>query len=301
MEGRYVGGLALTISAPDREAAIYGVRERLEGYRSRIVIGAKPEERFSHLPRVWGTDGFQTKLYPRRSGDVGALSRTGKLFADPASSTDMDAALELVALLRTATPTAAAAASWAAIENVLKSPTDPGAHLAIERVGTLVACSWPRAELGTLAARRSRAGDAVSAALTGLPTLRKKAQHMAGLLASGGGGPWSNDGEKAAAERMTALFADPTKTLRTVAAYTSHTIARLYRERNVVMHGGVLEGQGLRATLRVAEPLIGAAFDRLTNGTYVRSVSPMRLLAQATTEIELANHRTPQQLCDLLE
>lgn len=301
MSGRHVGGMTVDVETFDRDSAIADLRERLEAYASRLAIGARGDEHLEVHPRVWAKEGFHTRLQPRRRGDVGSLSRTGRLFADPQSGDSMDAALELVALFHRGTPLAAAAAGWAAIENVLKASSDPGAHLAASRLGDVIACSWPRAELSTLAARRSRVGDSFSAQLDALSSLREKARLTAREIAGGGLTTWSDASDAAARERMSALFADPKATLRTVSTYASHTLVRLYRERNSVMHGGHVELRGLRASLRVVEPLVGAGLDRVAHATYVRNITPMHLAAQAATGIELSDHRAAEDLCDLLE
>jgi hypothetical protein len=301
MDGRHVGGMQLTEEAFDRDAAISMMRERIERYTSRLTIGAHADERFEIHPGIWANGGFHTKLEGRRQGEVRSLSRTSRLFAEPQSGDSMDAALELIALLHRGTSSAAAAAAWAAIENVLKTATDPGAHLAAARLGDIIACSWPRAELSTLAARRRRYGDALASQLDALPLLRDKAKLVAHHLRAGTIGLWRDAADEAGAARMIALFNDPYGILSTVSSYTSQTLVRLYRERNSVMHGGQVEREGLRASLRVAEPLVGAGFDRLAHATFVREVTPMRLAAQAATGIELSRHRGPEDLCDLLE
>ena len=57
--------------------------------------------------------------------------------------------------------------------------------------------------------------------------------------------------------------------------------ARLYRQRNMVLHGARMDAVALRASLRTAAPLVGAGIDRIIHAHYVGKVAPLPLTARA--------------------
>ena len=66
----------------------------------------------------------------------------------------MDAAIELLEPLASAAPPTAAAAGWAAFEALLSEPGNHG--VVADRMGAIVACSFPRAELTVLSYQAGR-------------------------------------------------------------------------------------------------------------------------------------------------
>jgi hypothetical protein len=100
--------------------------------------------------------------------------------------------------------------------------------------------------------------------------------------------PVTEPSDRAALRRMELLVATPKKTLQLVSEYVLDAIRRLYRQRNLVMHGGRTERESvaLRAALRTAAPLVGAAFDRIAHAWFVYGMSPLELVAR--TELQMA-------------
>ncbi|MCC8598123.1 hypothetical protein LN475_15930, partial [Xanthomonas vesicatoria] len=76
---------------------------------------------------------------------------------------------------------------------------------------------------------------------------------------------------------------------------------RLYRQRNLILHGGRLDSVALTASLRTVAKLAGAGMDRITHGHYVQGLSPLELVARANLSLALANINQPTDCVDLLE
>ena len=78
----------------------------------------------------------------------------------------------------------------------------------------------------------------------------------------------SETGDEAAEIRMTKILAAPKDAVEDVRALASDPLRRLYRHRNLVLHGGKTDAVGLRSILRVSAPLMGAAMDRIAHAWF---------------------------------
>jgi hypothetical protein len=76
---------------------------------------------------------------------------------------------------------------------------------------------------------------------------------------------------------------------------------RLYRTRNIVLHGGSTQGVALKAALRIAAPLVGAGLDRIIHATLVEGLDPLDLAARADVGLKLVGGETGLGVVDLLE
>lgn len=88
------------------------------------------------------------------------------------------------------------------------------------------------------------------------------------------------------------------KTIRDAIGESFH---RLYRQRNLILHGGRLDSVALEASLRTVAKLAGAGMDRITHGHYVQNLKPMELVAKANLGIALASRDNALDCIDLLE
>ena len=100
---------------------------------------------------------------------------------------------------------------------------------------------------------------------------------------------------------MTALVASPQRSLLGVRAAVEGTLRRLYRQRNIVLHGGSTQAVALDATLRTCAPLVGAGLDRIAHAYLADRVLPLTLAARAETRLALASPKGTAQITDLLE
>ena len=107
--------------------------------------------------------------------------------------------------------------------------------------------------------------------------------------------------DQAAVERVKKLLNDPSREMTTVKDAIADTFHRLYRQRNLILHGGRLDSVTLKASLRTVAKLAGAGIDRITHGHYVQAFRPLELVARANLSIALINKQTALSCVDLLE
>jgi len=94
---------------------------------------------------------------------------------------------------------------------------------------------------------------------------------------------WS---DRAAVERLRELFASPREVVSTIRDHIHNSFARLYRQRNLILHAGRTQAVALRSTLRGASPLVGAGLDRISQARFVSGMKPLQLAGRARTAIE---------------
>ena len=123
---------------------------------------------------------------------------------------------------------------------------------------------------------------------------------MAAAIASGAELSFGDDSDMAACERMTDLLRDAFAVLRDVQAHAAAAFKRLYRNRNLVLHGGHTDSVGLVSSLRTAGPLVGAGMDRIAHAWFVESVRPMELAARAQMGLNTVGSKGGPLPVDLL-
>ena len=107
--------------------------------------------------------------------------------------------------------------------------------------------------------------------------------------------------DQAAVSRVKKLLGNPGPELQTIRDSISESFHRLYRQRNLILHGARLDSVALSASLRTVAKLAGAGMDRITHGHYVQGLKPMELVAKANIGIALASKEAPLACVDLLE
>jgi hypothetical protein len=175
-------------------------------------------------------------------------------------------------------------------------------EIAAARMAALVTCSWPRAELTALShAHKPETPDLLARQLAHAASNRERAIAVASALRSDRTLATKHPADAAAAARMNALVAAPQRSLLGVRAAVEGTLRRLYRQRNIVLHGGSTQAVALDATLRTCAPLVGAGLDRIAHAYLADRVLPLTLAARAETRLALAGPKGTAQITDLLE
>ncbi|MEU6715459.1 hypothetical protein ABZ897_28680 [Nonomuraea sp. NPDC046802] len=240
---------------------------------------------------------------------VGSSVRNGEApyLAEPVRST-IDEALEIASALNHGPLAPAIAGGWAALESLLNEGRDPEERkvMAAIRAAALVTCSWPRAEFTALSYRiREDPGDDLPQRLAACGSNRERAVLVAAELEKRDALPivrsWRTANDLAAVFRMHELLSDRRAVLNRVHWCMEVSFRRLYRCRNIVLHGGSTGGVALDATLRVTAPLVGAALDRLVHAHLVTGVAPLTLAARAETALRMIGDEVGRDLCDLIE
>lgn len=119
-------------------------------------------------------------------------------------------------------------------------------------------------------------------------------------LASRPAVPALDPADVAALNRMCELVARPRPTLGRVNASLRGALRRLYRQRNIVLHGGSTRSVALRASLRTAGPLVGAALDRVAHGYAACDVAPLVLAGRAQLAVRVVDDPDGWGLHELL-
>lgn len=306
---RQSGGFLYTFSEQDPVAAAYRGARRVDRILARSTLAAAHARRPEPEGRIWVKGLMKPIRLPHasRSGLVKSLVVESRLY-DVLQTTDLDDALELLAAMNTGAPGPAIASGWAAIESLLVSPTDPedstegrGA-VAADRVALLVAGSWPRGDLTALSYRHApKAPDIVSKQLAIAEGNRERARIVGNALATGRPLELRDPSDKAASARMTKLMTAPRPTLADVEAHVGTAMRRLYRQRNIVMHGGSTNTLTLEATLRTCSSLVGAALDRITHARLTDQLDALALVTRAQIGMSRLGSDTPIHVVDLLE
>lgn len=259
--------------------------------------------------RVWvGDHNVSAQLRPpQRGAHVLSLVAERRLYAVQ-ERTALDDALELAAPLNDGSPGPAITGGWAAVEALLVAPRDPedakdgrGA-VAADRMAALVAASWPRSELTALSYRHlPDQVDRLATELKNAESNRARSRLVANAIAAERPLALKSPAEIAAASRMGALVAEPRATLRDVRGHVATTLRRLYRQRNIVVHGGATGALARDVTLRTAAPLVGAGLDRLVHAQLADDVRPLELAERASIGLALVGGPDGPHVVDVLE
>lgn len=294
------GGIVFPTSAMDADAAVESIVELVDRLASRVALGTNG--RLTPLPRAWVVG--EPKPFPfrrrRRGVRVPALHREDQLYSDTKSGI-VDAALELLAPLDAGSPSPAVAGAWAAIEALLSGPEGGDNKVtAGDRMATIIACSFPRAELTMLSYAKEVVEGPTGVQLAACRSNRDRAATLGEAINTGLSPVFKNASDTAALARMKGLLASPHKVLKDVELHVATAFRRLYRQRNLVLHGGRTDAVALRASLRTAAPLVSAGMDRVAHAWFVEEVAPLELAARASIRLELVGTTVGLGAVDLL-
>lgn len=295
------GGLRFEIEARDPVAAASVVHDRLTRLQNRARFLREPKV-FEYVPHFRLFDGKAVSLMNHRA-PISAMSlvKAGVLYRIERGSGSFDRiddSFELASHLISSPPAVAVSNAWAAIEALLIDPAENdrnagGRVVAADRAATIVANGWPRAELTRLSylaektlAPSSRLRNILEE--VGEDGNVKRCQAMLDHwheIASLNSVP---PRDLAAIDRITSLLDNPSATLGRVESYMKGSFRRLYRQRNLVMHGGEVRSVALVSTARTVGPLVGIFMDRISASAHLEGSEPLEAVAQATVALRSA-------------
>lgn len=301
---RQNGGFLLTVSARDQYAAVEQARDSVDRWSARAELSTG--RRIQMASQAWVED-FKDPIPLTQQGrqvDIGALRRQNKIYASLSQeeiSVRIDDALQLVQPMRMGPRSASISGGWAAIECLLTDGRE-AESLASPRLANIIACSFPRAELTTLAfAHREVADDELANDLKAANGNLQVAMKLADALFRGsqvfGRGPHDD----AACDRMRELLSKPMETLNRVRDYVTICLNRLYRQRNLMLHGGRVKGEGRAEAILTASPLVGAGLDRIAHAWFAEETPPIALAARAELSLQLVGSPDGRHPTELLE
>lgn len=299
---RVGGGIKFKVAAPDKWSAVAKVVQQLEQYEARVKIGTR--ERSLRVEVIWvaGCDGESFVRQPARKVDVLALARQERLYAS-AVDNPVDSALQLAAPMEDGSTTSAVAGGWAAIETALTAPGDIGNVLAADRMADIVACSYVRAELTKLAAvYEQESSDELGQAIADSSENRGRCRLLLkSILDPSETIEFRDSSHAAALMRIERILQEPKAELTEIRERAQRAFRRLYRHRNLLLHGGLSGAVGVDRSLTAVAPILGAGLDRLAHAWLVEDLEPLDLAARARVGIELLGSGDGASLIDLLE
>lgn len=295
---RQVGGLRFNVTARDPRAAAAQVAEMIDRLVSRTRFLRGQQQPLAYHPRFYIENDKDFRIGEARPEiNVMALVKNGVLYS--ASLTDrrsnaVDDALELASQLMDGPSTVAAAGGWAALESLLvtgaDNARDAGRAIAADRAAALVAASWPRAELTRMSHRVVESVDCPARLKAQLDAAGEESYErcevLLNWLEAGKGVGLLQPHDQAALARLDALVGNPKAVLGRVRSYMTCSLRRLYRQRNLVLHGGSTRPVALNATIRTSGPLVGATLDRLSHAFELLGVEPLDAVARAECALE---------------
>jgi hypothetical protein len=153
-------------------------------------------------------------------------------------------------------------------------------------MAAFVACSFPRAELTTLSYELEKQGGHIGDELKACASNRDRCQVLAREIERGAPLIFPHNSDRAALDRLKSLLNDPGRVLKDIENRIAESFRRLYRHRNIVLHGDKTNAVGLRECLRIAAPLVGAGLDRIAHATYSEELSALELAARARIRLD---------------
>ena len=305
------GALRFEVCARDEFAATEQVRVQLERLvsRTRFLRTSRP---LSYVPKWWRQSGKPISLIARGPAvNAMSLAKSGLLYEDRLAGDAhgrIDDAFELASHLIGSPAPVAVSNAWAAVESLLIDPGESdqsvgGRVVAASRAAKMLAAAWPRAEFTRLSYRLLESPSLDVRIRAGLDEIGEDNVRRCALLLE----HWVHventqdlaPQDRAAAQRMAQLRENPQAVLGRVEGYMGGALRRLYRHRNLVMHGGELRPVALSATTRTTGPLVGALLDRLAVAAHLRQEDPLHAIARA--EVALQSVKTTKGLSFLLQ
>lgn len=293
------GGLLLTVQALEPESAVQLAAERVELFTARVLLSLRKDVKNCGIAWVKGKAKTYSIERHLRGVRIGAIHRENRLWLETEADRYIDPAIELLAPLQSGATTTAIAGGWAAIESLLGEPKSKKADPA-ERLATIVSCSFPRAELTALAYVLRERDTTLRQAIDAAPENREKAAVVARAIIGGTCPIPAGWADRAAVSRMAELLNAPKETLETIRDHVHDAFARMYRQRNLILHAGRTRAIAVRSTLRGAAPLVGAGLDRITHARYVDNMTPIQLAGRARTALSTVNSTQPERCVTLL-
>ncbi|SIN17553.1 Uncharacterised protein [Mycobacteroides abscessus subsp. abscessus] len=257
-------------------------------------------------PKMWSMQkrsDFPTTA-TNRVINLAAFDRLGRL-QDLTTADYLVNTLALVEPLQTAAPHIAVMSGWSAIESLLVGPADCDDIVAAKRFSLIIAASLMRAEFTRLAKTYAAENDDPDArALNQCETNIERAKLFQILAFNRPDLILASSTDNLALQRVRPALQNPRQEVNNVTDILSREFTRLYRKRNMVVHGGQIRGANLHSISETLTPLIGAGIDRIVHAQLQFGIPPIELSAMAEARVDYLSPTTSDSgggLLDLLE
>ncbi|MGL4306925.1 MAG: integrase [Mycobacteriaceae bacterium] len=301
---RQQGSFLLEVKARDVNSAADKARSVISNLVTKFQLGTS--KRIVVCSKMWSLEknaDFPTQATNRivKILSFERLERVQELVMDDYIANT----LSLVQPLQTGAPHIAVISGWSAIESLLVEQSDEDSSIAAERFSLIVAASMVRAELTSLSRRYMETyKDSFARRMQNCSENIDRARLFQIRAMSDERIDLHSQVENMALTRIQPVLKNPGAEVRKIADILTPEFARLYRKRNMVIHGGQIQGNNLHAISETLAPLIGAGIDRIVHVGLKYQVGAVHLSAVAQSRL---NYLTPASssdhgnLLDLLE
>ncbi|MGP0076696.1 MAG: hypothetical protein ACLPWF_32680 [Bryobacteraceae bacterium] len=238
LEGvRQNGGIELSVTARDPYAAVAVIRERLDAISARVALTLTGRLRVVNKVWIRGQDEPFDLYRLRHRAEIHSLRKEHQLYSVAEENSLLDSAIALMQPVNGGNLSAAISGAWGAVETLLFSPGDGDRVTAGDRMATIVACSFPRAEL-TAIAHNIDAATPLGTRVAGIEENKAKAREVALFIQNNPNDPITvtRTIDQASLARIKKIAALPSNGLRDVRGHLSAAFRRLYRSRNLILH-----------------------------------------------------------------
>lgn len=301
---RQHGSFLLCASARDVNTAADRARAKLDVLSAKFRLGATTPIKIS--PRMWSKDKkseFPTSAI-NRLVKVKSFEKLGRLY-ELDQPEYLSNVLELAQPLHSGAPHLAIVSGWSVIESMLVGPSDEYDVVGAGRLALIVAASMLRAELTRLAIKYSELHkDDLAARMRACTENIERAKLLQMRLVVEPLPDMGSFVENLAVSRVRNAISDPQSEINKISSIMSRELTRLYRKRNMTVHGGQIGGVNLNSVSELLSPLIGAGIDRIVSVGLRFDVPPIELSAIVEARIPYlipATSEDPGNLLDILE
>lgn len=289
----FQGAFLLEIIAFDINSAVALAQDRIRSIETKLRLSTG--KRFEVCASMWceqKPSGIFPTVHTDRRIHTYSIKRLHKL-GETTMNPTLESVLALIEPLQTAPPHLAIISGWAAIESLLSSATDKTNAECADRFGLVISHSLIRGELTYLANCWAKASnDELAKRIATTPTNLDKARLMAEAIAKEkefAGLPFN---DLLAIERMRQAILSPGPEIEKTAKILSREFRRMYRKRNLIVHGGYLHDSSLHTLSDRLAPLVGIGVDRFIEAFLSYQLSPQQFMGrtQARTDFMTENN-----------
>ncbi len=216
---------------------------------------------------VWIKGVERKKLYlpeGRVSRVVKSIATRDRLFELELESQDLDNAVQILSAADLGSKPTAITSLWATLEALFVRSGDRGYNVvAAKRAAFIATAALIRFELLlAMIEHRKHGQDALAGQLRNVPADVGPGILFEEALRNGNPPTAKRPLQIMASERLTGWLNAPARLLA-IRAEVEDSLKRLYRQRNLVLHGGVYQSPGLEPTLRSASVIVSAVVDQI--------------------------------------
>ena len=282
---RLHGGLVLLMDVWDIDEALFKTGIFLSRVKDRARLNGWNAPMFSTSAWLKGVPKPKRLPEKRHNSLLGGYIVDSKSLILPSSENRLEVAMEFVEAASNSGGASAAGMLWAAVESLFSGPGDPARVDAVTRASDVGVVAFVRYDLKNALAttmRHERQSSLVTI-LAGLDGPQRLAHFEKYLL----DGDYSEISHQRILTRLqhTASLLSPDG-IAACRKKLQKCLRALYRQRNLVLHGGINDAPLLDSILRGAYPLVGAIVDRYAKDSQETGSDPYMFATTANLKIE---------------